>query len=67
MTTSGCGRHEMRAAVVTGERNFAVASAADPVSGPSVTCGVGLTRVSDAFAGLVASISDSKMLASLNG
>jgi hypothetical protein len=57
----------MRAAVVTGERNFAVASAADPVSGPSVTCGVGLTRVSDAFAGLVASISDSKMLASLNG
>jgi hypothetical protein len=57
----------MRAAVVTGECDFAVASVVDPAPGPSVTCGVGLTRVSDAFAGLVASISDSKILASLNG
>jgi hypothetical protein len=57
----------MRAAVVSGERDFAVASVAEPVPGSFVTCGVGLTRVSDAFAGLLASISDSKMLASLNG
>jgi len=57
----------MRAAVVSGERDFAVASAVEPVPGPFVTCGVGLNRVSDAFAGLLASISDSKMLASLNG
>ena len=57
----------MRAAVISGERDFAVASVAEPVPGPFVTCGVGLNRVSDAFAGLLASISDSTMLASLNG
>jgi hypothetical protein len=57
----------MRVAVVTGERDFAVASVAEPVPGPFVTCGVGLNRVPDAFAGLLASVSDRKMLASLYG
>jgi hypothetical protein len=57
----------MRAAVVTGERDFAVAGVAERVPGPFVTCGVGLNRVSDAFAGLLASISECTMLASLNG
>jgi hypothetical protein len=57
----------MRAAVVTDEHDFAVASVADPAPGPFVTCGVGLNSVSNAFAGLLASTSDRKMLASLNG
>jgi hypothetical protein len=58
---------EMRAAVVSGERDFAVASAVDPVPGPVVTCGVGLNRVPDAFARLSSSVSDRTMLARFNG
>jgi hypothetical protein len=57
----------MRAAVVTGERDFAAANVADPAPGRFVPCGVGLTNVSDAFAGLLASTSDRKTLAGLNG
>jgi hypothetical protein len=57
----------MRAAVVIGERELAVASAADPVPGPFVTYDVGLNSVPNAFAGLLASTSNLTMLASLNG
>jgi hypothetical protein len=58
---------EMRAAVVSGERDFVVASAADPVPGISVICGAGLNSGSGDFARLFSSTSDRKMLARFNG